>query len=149
MLARDLTRWLVCRSWAYSLIGLRLWDMAGGLRPPWAATIPHAQEEVQPREWCPASVSGCDTRLRRVWSLLSDIFAYLSLSLLLFGQSLLYNSQLNISIRTRLISAYHIIHFLPFGQNHVRPGQCLVLTKGFSPQAIETKACTRFSGLGT
>jgi hypothetical protein len=25
----------------------------------------------------------------------------------------------------------------------------LLLTKGFSPQAIETKACTRFSGLGT
>jgi len=24
-----------------------------------------------------------------------------------------------------------------------------LLTKGFSPQAIETKACTRFSGLGT
>jgi len=91
------SRWLVWRSGAYSphrpkAVGI--WPVApcrgGGLAP-------RVMLGIGLRMWYSASPS--------MLSPFSYIYACLSLSLL-FRQSLLYDSQFNISIRTRLISTW-------------------------------------------
>jgi hypothetical protein len=102
LLARGLARWLVWRSGAYSPQRPK----AAGMRPVACGPMGRHQPSM-PRS---RSSPGSDARHRSPdvilgfaeYALLSHIYLPVFLSLL-FRQSLLYNSQFNISIRTRLI----------------------------------------------
>jgi len=100
LLARDLARWRVWHSGAYSPDGLKLraWGRAYG--PPPA---PMPKSRASPGSDARHRSSDVILGFAKYASSFPYIFAYLSLSLL-FRQSLLYDSQFNISIRTRLIS---------------------------------------------
>ena len=93
MLARDLARWLLWRMGAYS-----------PQRPPLASPAPMLRSRASPgsdaRHWSPDVILGFAE-----YALSFPIYSCLPFPLSLpFRQSLLYDSQFNISIRTRLIS---------------------------------------------
>ena len=110
LLARDLARWLVWRSEAYSPKR----PMAAGMRP--VACGPHGPPPAPMLK--SRSSTGSDARHQSPdvilgfteYALFFPIYICLSFSLsLLFRQSLLYNSQFNISIHTPLISTWAVI----------------------------------------
>ena len=96
LLARDLARWLAAP--------IRLACPHQPRLPPPASPAPMLRSRASPgsdaRHWSPDVILGFTE-----YALSFAIYIRLSFSLsLLFRQSLLYNSQFNISIRTRLIS---------------------------------------------
>jgi hypothetical protein len=119
LLARDLARWLVWRSGAYSPRRPK----AAGMRP--VTCGPHGPPPgPMPRS---KASPGSDARHRSPDVILGFalffpiIFACLSLSLL-FRQSLLYDSQFNISIRTQLISTCSsLLRIFPRGLRYPVP----------------------------
>jgi len=105
LLARDLARWLVWRLGAYRPRRPKaagMWPVACGPHGPPPAPMPRSRASPgsDARHRPPGMILGFAE-----YALFFPIYICLSFSLsLLFRQSLLYDSQFTISIRTRLIS---------------------------------------------